>query len=264
MTKLSGKRGVKLFRAIFWAAVFSLIQGSIFSGDLTGLQQNILATSDRLLFPAEASYNITLRVNPDDPNPLDYALKVYSSGPSQRRAVWIKPDYNKNDLAVKSKDLVIFKYHQWHKADTLSAKSSFLESAFSWEDILNPSFSADYTVQSAIETNLMNSNWLYCELKPIRPGLYARIGAWFSPGNILPYQKDFYTPSGKIYKVAQYKNINIRGGRTVSFILTMKNLFTGAEASAMYENIKQESSPVAFFDPENLKKENGNDRIKRY
>ena len=118
--------------------------GREFGQELPGPADRFLEKSDAVLVSAGGAYDMDLKVAVAGNRSLEYELRNYVKDSSVQRAIFQGPDFDKEDCAIRRGDLAYFKYHAWPKYDVMNARSSFLDSPFSWEDALGPGLSGSY------------------------------------------------------------------------------------------------------------------------
>jgi hypothetical protein len=227
-----------------------------------GLAQELPAPSERLLERSDAvlvslggSYEMELKVTIGDGRTLEYRLKDYVKDSSAQRAIFQEPAFDRDDSAIRKGAIAYFKYRDWPKYEAMNAKSSFMDSPFSWEDALSPALAGAYEAAGVAWDDSGGERLLRCELRPLRDGAYRRIVLWIRPGTYQTVRRVYYTPSGREWKTASFGGYVMEGGIASAWEMTMVDESTKASASISIGTRRPERMSDSFFEPRNGSKE---------
>ena len=235
------------------AAAFS--GGFAFCEALPVPGDRILEKADAVLAAVGSSYDMRLRVAVAGGGALEYRLRNHVRDPGIQRALFVEPDFDRDDSAIRRGGTAYFKYRAWPKYDRMNAQSSFLDSPFTWEDALWPGMSGSYEVASAAWDDVRGERLLRCELRPLTKGAYRRVELWLRPGNHQTVRRVYYTPSGQRWKSAEFGGYTMAGGAASAWEMTMVNELTKASASLSVGGRRTQAMPDTFFEPANQAKE---------
>jgi Outer membrane lipoprotein-sorting protein len=232
-----------------------LAHGQASGEGLPGPGDRILEKSDAVLVTAGFSFDMVLRVAVAGGGALEYRLRNYIKDPGTQRALFQKPDFDRDDSAIRKGGTAYFKYRAWPKYDRMNAKSSFMDSSFTWEEALYPGLSRAYEVAGVVWDEVRGERLLRCDLRPILPGAYRRIDLWLRPGSFQTVRRVYYTPSGQPWKSANFGAYVMAGGLASDWEMTMVDEFTKASASMAVGGRRMERMLDSFFEPTNQVKE---------
>jgi hypothetical protein len=229
--------------------------GSAFGQELPGPDDRLLEKSDAVLVSAGGAYDLDLKVAVAGNRSLEYELRNYVKDSRVQRAIFQEPGFDRDDSAIRNGDMAYFKYRVWPKYDAMNARSSFLDSPFSWEDALGPGLSGSYELAGIAWDGSSGERLLRCELKPLITGSYRRIDAWIRPGSYQTVRRIYYTPSGLEWKAVNYGGYVMEGGIASAWEMTMVDELTNASASISVRMRRLERMPDSFFEPRDRSKE---------
>jgi hypothetical protein len=215
----------------------------------------VLEKSDAVLASAGGSYDMDLKVTVAGGRRLEYKLRNYIKDSSAQRAIFQEPGFDRDNSAIRKGATAYFKFRAWPIYDAMNARSSFMDSPFSWEDALGPGLSGAYELAGIAWDGSLGERLLRCELKPLRPGAYRRIDIWLRPGSYQTVRRVYYTPSGSEWKTASYGGYVMEGGIASAWEMTMVDELTKASASISIGMRRSERMPDSFFEPKNRSKE---------
>jgi hypothetical protein len=138
------------------------------------------------------------------------------------------------------------------KPEILGYQAVFVDSPFSWGDILSSDLAADYAVVEISNASEGGKECYLLRLSPKKSGYYARIDVWVAKGVYETLKRIYYSASGEIEKVSVFSAIEMRGGAVAGFTVAMKNEFLGVEGEARIGSIRKESLPAFLFDPDSI------------
>jgi hypothetical protein len=123
-------------------------------------------------------------------------------------------------------------------------------------DVARTSFSWDYDV-AGMEEKEENGKALYVmdlKVKPAKRGsTYGRIVLKVDKKTLLPLSGDFYTESGKLVKLAAYKEYQAWKGRTIPMVLEITDaLDTKKHTSMRYLKLADKKLPDLYFSKDYL------------
>ena len=244
------------FRALALASLTALSSAvGGYCQELPGSADRVLEKADAVLASAGSSYELRLKVAVPGGRDLEYRLRNYVKDGSAQRAIFLEPVFDKDDSAIRRGDIAYFKDAAWPKYDAMNARSSFMDSAFSWEDALCPALSASYELAGIAWDLSSGERLLRCALKPLGSGAYRRIELWIRPGNYQTVKRVYYSPSGRIWKTASYGGYAMEGGVAAAWEMTLADESTMASASISVNGRRAESLPDSFFEPMKRTKE---------
>jgi hypothetical protein len=235
------------------AALFSAAGG--YCQELPGSADRVLEKADAVLAPVGSSYELRLRVAVDGARALEYRLRNYVKDSFAQRAVFLEPVFDRGDSAIRKGDIAYFRDAAWPVYDAMNARSSFMDSAFSWEDALCPVLSGSYELAGIAWDLASGERLLRCVLKPSRPGAYRRIELWVRPDSYQTVKRVYYSPSGREWKTARYGGYVMEGGAASAWAMTMTDESTMASATISVSGRQAMRMPDSFFDPTNRGKE---------
>ena len=232
-----------------------LAAGHVFGEALPGPGDRILEKADAVLASVGSSYDILLRVAVAGGGALEYRLRNHVKDTGVQRALFVEPAFDLDDSAIRRGGTAFFKYRAWPKYDRMNAQSSFLDSPFTWEDMLWPGLSGAYEVASTAWDDVQGERLLRCELRPLAKGAYRRVELWLRPGSNQTVRRVYYTPSGQRWKSAEFGGYTMAGGTAAAWEMTMVNELTKASASLSVGGRRTQAMPDSFFEPANQAKE---------
>jgi hypothetical protein len=232
-----------------------LAHGQAVGEGLSGLGDHILEKSDAVLVTAGSSFEMVLKVAIAGGGTLEYRLRNYIKDLEVQRALFREPDFDRGDSAIRKGGTAYFKYRAWPRYDKMNAKSSFLDSSFTWDEALCPGLSRAYEVAGLAWDEFRGERLLRCELRPVLPGAYRRVDLWLRPGSLQTVRRVYYTPSGQPWKSAEFGDYVMAGGIAANWGMTMVDEFTKVSASMAVGDRRTEGMPNSFFEPTNQVKE---------
>lgn len=210
---------------------------------------HVLERSDAVLASAGSSCGMLLKVAVVGGRSLEYRLRNYMRNTRAQRAIFLEPSFDRDDSAIREGDTAYFKHRDWPTYDAMNARSSFMDSPFSWEDALGPGLSGAYYVAGINWDDSTGERLLRCALKPLKAGAYRRIEIWLRPGNYQTVRRVYYTPSDREWKTATYGGYVMEGGAATSWEVTMVDESTQSVATISVGSRRPERMPDSFFEP---------------
>ncbi len=214
--------------------------------------KDILEKADKRFYPDEGSVDLSITTDDTDGVHREYKLQYYKKGTLYQTIVFITPEINKNDVGMRSGDTIYYKQSKWPKPDIMSYQAAFMESGFSWGDVVTSDIAIDYKVTKIENIKDSGKDVFYLVLSPNKTGLYARIDTWIDSTTYDTYKRLYFTASGEQLKIATYSDIESKEGVVVSFKVDMKDFITETKSTAGLSNIKKEKLPRFLFDPQNI------------
>jgi hypothetical protein len=214
---------------------------------LPGAADRVLEKSDARLVAADSSYEMELFVEAPGGRALRYRLRNYVKDSSAQRAIFEEPDFDRGDSAIRRGDRAYFKNSAWPKYDAMNARSSFMDSPFSWEDALGPGLSDSYELTGLRWDDSSGERLLRCVLKPLKAGGYRKIELWLRPGSYQTVKRVYFTPSGREWKTAVYSFPE--ADSSAAWKVSMVDESTRASASISVGPRRPEKMPDSFFEP---------------
>jgi hypothetical protein len=227
-----------------------MMLSSVVNGESDQEKGKILLTlADRVLYPESATYTVDLTTSYEDNKTLTWGFEGYKKGMLKQTIVMTFPDIQRNDVGIRSGDVIYWKPRQWPKPQIMSYQAVFLESPLSYGDILSVDLNEDYSVK---ELKKKESGELTLILAPRKAGLYAKLEIVIDPETHYTLQRIFYTASGDILKTTSYSDYKTENGRVVSFTIYLDHKFMKISGSAKVANIQIESTPDFIYNPANI------------
>lgn len=211
--------------------------------------KTLLSRSDAVLYPEMATYIVRLAANYPDGKNLRWDFEGYKKGVSKQTIVMISPKIQRNDVGIRSGDVIYWKPRKWPKPQIMSYQAVFLESPLSYGDILSVDLSQDYVVKKILNGK---SPEMTLVLAPKRTGLYAKIEIILDSNTYYTKKRIYYTASGDVLKTTTYSDYKTEAGRIVSFTIELEHKFMKISGTAHVENIKVESTPDFIYIPANI------------
>ncbi|HKA30901.1 MAG TPA: outer membrane lipoprotein-sorting protein [Candidatus Binatia bacterium] len=75
------------------------------------------------------------------------------------------------------------------------------------------------------------------EQKPNSPWYYSKIVAWVDPATMLPLERDYYDPAGKLWKVETFQDVTVIDGQPVATRVKMQDKQTGGSSELVTSNL---------------------------
>lgn len=181
---------------------------------------------------------------------ITHEIEIYKRGVDKLTIVWTAPSINRNDIALREGDIMYFKPAKFKKPQKMSYQQMFLESEFSWEDIMTSDTAYNYFVTDI--QDLAGENMWKLELEPKVESLHSKIEVWIDKTNYNMLKRVYYTASGAIMKEAEYHDFKEVDGKIVSFSIRLKDEFMGTSSSATIYDIEEVAIDDFYFDPLNI------------
>ncbi|HUX40036.1 MAG TPA: outer membrane lipoprotein-sorting protein [Rectinemataceae bacterium] len=216
------------------------------------LGRSILEKADRRFYPVEGSMEVSVRASDMDGNSLEYRFTAYKKGGANQTIVWSYPAIDRDEVGMRRGDLIFHKQPKWPKPEILGYQAVFVDSPFSWGDILSSDLAADYVVTEISDAIEGGTDCYLLRLSPRKSGYYARIDAWIGKGGYETRKRVYYSASGEIEKTSVFSEIDIKGGAVTGFTVAMKNELLGVEGEARIGSIRKEVLPAFLFDPDSI------------
>ncbi len=236
-----------------WMFVLVFLGGVVmgFAQEVKG--REILQKADGALYPNEGSFELSIESREKgSANPRRYSMQGYKRGKKYQTLVWKSPAVNFNDVGMRSGDVIYYKPAKWHKPQIMSYLAIFMDTGFSWGDVMVSDIAEDYRATRLEEITTNGVKMWYMVLAPQKEGMYARIDVWIDSVRYLPWQRVYYTAGGDILKTANYRDFEFQDGRLVGFTVVMRDYFTETESTAVVSKIKSEKVPDFLFTPQEM------------
>ncbi len=246
---------MKLIRIIIFIAWISGLLAAltpVWADDIVKTGKDILVNADRRFFPYEGTYDFIIRQKDAEGNTTEYELQGYKKGTLNQTGVFIKPIINKNDVGMRSGDVIYYKPHVWPKPQIQSYEALFMSTSFSWGDVMSSDIALDYKTSSLDRTNVNGTNEWHLVLLPVKENRYARIDMWIDSENYNTYRRLYFTASGDKLKSAEFTDIREQEGKVVSYKVSMQDFIQDVATYAEIFNLKEEKLPSFLFDPQNI------------
>lgn len=214
--------------------------------------QRLLEKADQRFYPAQGTWSMTLKTTNLDRKVLEYQIDFYSNGPQFQTAVYNFPALVKGTVAMKNSDTIYFKDNRWPKPQILGYQAVFVDSSFSYGDVLSVHLASDYTVESSEPVDEAGLAAYRLTLRPKHKGLYAKIEVIVDRANLNTLRRTYYTASGDKEKESTFGAFTVVAGRITGFHVEMKNLLLDLDSSADISNLKEEKVSTFLFDPQNI------------
>jgi hypothetical protein len=117
--------------------VFLLCGSLALADDIEKTGNDILVMSDSRFYPEEGTFNFTVKQTDAEGNKTEFWLEGYKKGTVHQTGVFVKPEINKNDVGMRSADVIYYKPHSWPKPQIQSYQSLFMNTTFSWGDVMS-------------------------------------------------------------------------------------------------------------------------------
>jgi hypothetical protein len=223
-----------------------------FSDDVSALGKTILDKADSRFYPFEGSIEMILNTEDSENVKREYRMQAYKKGSTSETIVFSLPLINKNNVGMRTGDTIYWKEAKWPKPRMMSYQAVFVDSAFSFGDILTGDMELYYKATKIEKVKENEKELYYIVLGPKKQGLYARIDTWIDVHTYDTLKRIYYTASGEKLKTAIYSNIKEDKGGVISFDLSMEDYIAQTKAIARISAIKSEKLPNFLFDPENI------------
>lgn len=124
-----------------------------------------------------------------------------------------------------------------------------ISGSVSYGDIARLSWSRDYTVTSAAETQRRGQNAILLKLEAnTRGATYQRIDLWVTASGYTPISADVFLLSGKLFKTLEFTDYSTVSGRTMNTGLTIiDHLRNGESSKLQFFDIAQRSWSNRLF-----------------
>jgi hypothetical protein len=73
---------------------------------------------------------------------------------------------------------------------------------------------------------------------PTSPWFYSQVVSWIDQQNLLPIERDFYGPSGALWKVQTFDNVVTIDGQPSAMRITMEDRQTGGKSVMTVSNLR--------------------------
>ena len=234
------------------AALFMMCAAALSSQTVKERGKEMLEKADRMLFPDEGSGFIAIESTDDTGKELNWSLEAYKKGQKKQTVVWVSPKSTRNDVGLRSERTIYHKALKATKPSIFNYLSLFLESAFSWGDIIAADFAGDYAAQSIETVNEGGTEYTKLVLKPTGKDMYDRIDVWIETATNRSSKRVYYTASGEVMKISEYSDFTGKGGEITGYTLTMIDDMLGMKSVATFSDLKQTGIPDFMFDPNNI------------
>jgi hypothetical protein len=209
----------------------------------------LLANADRMLYPESSTYIVDLTTKYEDGKTLTWRFEGYKKGMLKQTIVMTSPDIQRNDVGIRSGEVIYWKPRKWPKPQIMSYQAAFLESPLSYGDILSVDLNEDYAVKTLKNDGPGETTLI---LSPKKNGFYAKLEIVIDPVTHYTKKRIFYTASGDILKTTTYSDYKTENGRVVSFTINLEHKFMKISGSAKVSNIQIESTPDFIYTPANI------------
>ncbi len=239
------------FVKIFLCLCFLTASGALFCEDVQKEGKDILEKSDKRFFPEEGSIDFFV-TSDDQEGHREYKMQGYKKGYLNQTIVWVSPEINKNDVGMRSGDTIYYYIFKINKTDIMSYQAVFLESSFSWGDVVSSELATDYKVTNLQKSKYDDKDVYYLVLAPNRSSLYARVDIWIDSNTFDTYKRLYFTASGEKLKMATFSDIKVKDEIVVGFKINMEDYISENKAMAELSNIKKIKLPKSLFGPQNI------------
>ena len=174
--------------------------------------EEILRKSDAKVFPANASYELTIEVENDNGRVSRQHLVGYKSGSSRNVVIVREPKKNEGTVEMR-RDNSIWVYFNTNGKTMKSAFHSLaIGEDVCYGDILSGDLSYDYFVESSANVN----KDIVLTLKP-RPGheCYAKLIVVVDGSSFVPKRREYYAVSGTLLKKCEIDSVEYGPGGSV-------------------------------------------------
>jgi hypothetical protein len=183
---------------------------------------------------------------------LKYDVTLFIKDFTKKRLIFSGPSFLNQDTGLIDKGVIYFKHHNWPKPDRISPNAEFLESPFTWGDILYDAIHTRFSVTNTFSTNVAGELYLVLQTKAVTNSVLYDGLVLFVRTNYSLYKVDYISADGTIQKTAEYNNHIYKNGALMSFRITMKHSFFKTDAVLTITNIKKEIKNNSFFSPSSI------------
>jgi len=174
--------------------------------------EELLRKSDAKVFPANASYELTIEVENDNGRVSRQHLVGYKAGSSKNVVIVREPKKNEGTVEMR-RDNSIWVYFNTNGKTMKSAFHSLaIGEDVCYGDILSGDLSYDYFVESSASENKDTA----LTLKP-RPGheCYAKLIVVIDGNSLVPKRREYYAVSGTLLKKCEIDSVEYDAGGSV-------------------------------------------------
>jgi hypothetical protein len=254
------KMSLKKYVVVSFFALAMVYSSEAKSPPTTNPGNTMVAKADSVLYPRRGTYDLLVNIEyPEGKNirKQEFHMEVFKSGKQQQTIIWSAPSIQKDDVGVRRNSTIYYKRSKWHKPEIMSYQSVFVESPFSWGDIMSSDLESDFSPDSTHEFSDSTGSYLFLRLRPLRKDLYQRIDVVIDKKSFITKSRTYYTASNEVLKTATYDNFSFNDQKEVAgFTVTMWHSFHKLKAKAVLSNMVTKNVPETMFNPQNI------DRIK--
>jgi len=214
--------------------------------------RDLLIKADQILFVEEGTYQVFLKSQDERERIREYELEAYKKGRRRQTTVWISPRVNRNDVGMRKDRTMYFKPANLPSPNLYSYKTVFVESDFSWGDIMSSDMAYDYKVRRLEEVDFEGKEAYLLVLSPNRDEFYAGIEVYLEKGSFRTLKRVYLTASGEILKEAYYSDFSESNGQITGFRVLMVDEFMGTQSEAVISDIENKNVPESLFNPSNI------------
>lgn len=214
----------------------------------------LLLKADNNMFPYEGTYNLKIENQDVSGRQSSFNGQLYKKNYSRQTLVWTFPKQNLNDVGMMVDDVIYYKPFKTTRATLMSYQSLFMNSGFSWGDVVKSMIAYDYSVESSSEKTEGGKKYMVLNLKPNKKGLYAKIVVWIEQSHFVYYKREYYSAMGDKIKEAIYTDYKWKNGKVLGYKVNMDNYDEELKSVAVISDIKDHKLPSFLFNPQNIGK----------
>lgn len=214
--------------------------------------RKLLFNSDRRLYPDEGTFDMLIGEIKQGVEKKMYTMQIYKKGKTKSTTVCVYPEVMKNNVSMKNGDIIYYKARKAFKPDIISYNSMFLDSGFSWGDVLATDLVDDYRAVKIEKVKEDGRDCRFLQLEPTKEDRYARIDVWIDETSFDSIKRIYYTASGDIFKKAGFSDLKVEGGKITGFRVEVEDFFMETINYAVFSNIKEKKLPEFLFDVKSI------------
>jgi hypothetical protein len=118
----------------------------------------------------------------------------------------------------------------------LGQNEAFLGSDFTYADLGLVDMKGTYSVGSATEKN--GTKVWELQVIPAQPWYYSKVVAFLDQNTLLPIERDYYDPSGHLWKVETFSDVTVVDGTPVAFTVRMEDREAKSWSTMVTQSVK--------------------------
>jgi len=217
--------------------------------------QQVLEQSDEAYLPSQGKMQMRMYSYENEQLKREYAFEIFFKGSDKYLLLIKNPPVMRDQAQMRTGDTIWHYLGKIRRLRRISARSLFLDTAFSQEDVMYSTLSRLYSPTNMEESTLEGVPCYVLSLVPRdKENAYARITAYVNKATFFPLKRIYYSYGGDALKELSVVRIDQQAGRTTCVEVVVKDLVRkGMSTRVVFDCIDQDAPiPDRMFTPEYL------------